>query len=325
MSVSLAVPGAPGTVYLIRRLGQSILVLWGAFTVTFLLLYALPGDPVAIMLNQGEQSLTDPAQVAALRAQFHMDQPLPVQYGLALWHALHLDFGISIQSGQPVATLLAQAIPSTALLALVALLLALVIGVAVALAGSLARAGWLRGFLHATPSFGVAMPTFWIGLVLLQLFSFHYGWFPAMGNDGWSSLVLPAITLAIPTSAIIAQVFSRSLAGVLTQPFATTIRAKGVGRLRLLLAHLLPNAAIPLLTVTGVITGNLLAGSVVTETVFSRDGLGRLAQGAVLAKDIPVVQGVVIVAACVFVGVNFCVDLLYPFVDPRAGSARRGG
>lgn len=138
-----------------------------------------------------------------------------------------------------------------------------------------------------------------------------------MGNDGWRSLVMPVATLAIPTSARIAQVMSRSLVLVWSQPFTEAIRAKGVSRTRLMLVHTLPNAAIPLLTMAGLIVGGLLAGSVVTETVFSRDGIGRLAQGAVSAKDIPMVQGVVLVVAASFVVVNLVVDLLYPLLDPR--------
>jgi peptide/nickel transport system permease protein len=304
------------------RLGQSLLVLWAAFTVSFLVLYVLPSDPVSIMLNQGEQGMADPAQLAALRAEYNLDKPIVVQYGIALWHALHLDFGHSIQSGQPVVALLEQALPATATLAATALCIALVLGIGIALAASLTRTPWLRALLLSLPSFGVSLPTFWIGLLLLQVFSFQYFLFPAMGNDGWQSLVLPAVTLSIPTTAAIAQVLSRSLAGVWEQPFTEAIRAKGLTRLRLLFVHVLPNAGIPLLTMAGIIAGNLLAGSVVTETVFSRDGIGRLAQGAVAVKDIPVVQGVVVLAAVVFVVINLVVDLLYPLLDPRIGGGR---
>jgi len=307
----------------VRRLAQSILVLWAAFTVSFAILYVLPSDPVSIMLNQGEQGMADPAQLAALRAEYHLDKPLVVQYAIALWHALHLDFGRSIQSGQSVTALLEQALPATAALAATALALGLLLGVTLAVASGFARSTWLRGALLAGPSLGVSLPTFWIGLLLLQGLSFHVHLFPAMGNDGWRALVLPALTLAIPTSAAIAQVLSRSMADVRAQPFVEAIRAKGVGRARLLLLHVLPNAAVPLLTMAGIITGNLLAGSVVTETVFSRDGIGRLAEGAVSVKDIPVVQGVVLLAAAIFVVVNLVVDLLYPLLDPRIAHGRR--
>ncbi|CAH2603918.1 ABC transporter permease [Rhodovastum atsumiense] len=306
------------------RLAHSAVVLWAAFTLSFLILYVLPSDPVSIMLNQAEQSMAAAAQVAALRAEYHLDQPLVVQYGLALWRALHLDFGRSIQSGQPVAALLAQAMPATAALAGAALSLALLTGTAIALLASLAG-GPARRLLHALPAVGISMPTFWVGLVLLEWLSFRLTLFPAMDDGGARALVLPAVTLAVPTAAVIAQVLGRSLAGVWRQPFIEAIRAKGLTRLRMLFVHVLPNAAVPLLTMAGVIAGHLLAGAVVTETVFSREGIGRLAQGAVAAKDIPMVQGVVVLAAVVFVGVNLMVDLLYPLLDPRIGLARRTG
>jgi len=303
--------------YAFSRIVQSAFVLWAAYTVSFVILYILPSDPVSIMLNQGDQSMVDPAQVAALRAQYHLDEPLLVQYGIALWQALRLDLGVSIQTGQQVAAMLAQAAPATAALALCALAAALVLGLGLALAASSARNARLRSALQAAPSLGVCLPTFWVGLLLLQWLSFTFPVFSAMGNDGWQSLVLPAATLALPTAATVAQVLSRSLSAVWGQPFVGALRAKGLSRRRLLFTHVLPNATIPVLTMTGVLMGNLLAGSVVTETVFSREGIGRLAQGAVAVKDIPVVQGVVVLAAAVFVAVNLVVDLAYPLLDPR--------
>ncbi|QEO18161.1 ABC transporter permease [Acetobacter vaccinii] len=303
--------------YVAARVGQSALVLWAAFTLSFAILYVLPGDPVSIMVNQDGQSLVDGAELAKLKAEYNLDKPITEQYFIALWRVLHLDFGRSIQSGQTVASALANAIPPTANLAFCALVVALIMGVGLAVLGCLVQAPWLRTLLLALPSLGAALPTFWIGLLFLQVLSFHFTIFPAMGNDGWRSLVMPVATLAIPTSARIAQVMSRSLALVWSQPFTEAIRAKGVSRTHLMLVHTLPNAAIPLLTMAGLIVGGLLAGSVVTETVFSRDGIGRLAQGAVSAKDIPMVQGVVLVVAASFVVVNLIVDLLYPLLDPR--------
>ncbi len=308
--------------YLGRRLAQAALVLWAAYTVSFVILYILPSDPISIMLNQSDASLADPAQVAALRAEYHLDEPLWKQYGLALAAALRLDLGTSIQSGQPVARLLAEAAPSTAALALAALLSAVVLGVGLALAAAGARGQRLRGLLQALPAVGVCLPTFWVGLLLLQAFSFGLPWFPAMGNGGWRSLVLPALTLAIPTAATLAQVLARSLSATWGLPFVEALRAKGLSRTRLLLCHVFPNAAIPLVTMAGLLMGNLLAGAVVTETVFSREGLGRLAQGAVAVKDIPVVQGVVVFAAAVFVTVSLVVDLAYPWLDPRISRHR---
>ncbi|WP_455923745.1 ABC transporter permease [Pseudomonas putida] len=302
------------------RVGQALLVLWAAFSVSFVLLYALPSDPVSIMLNQsGEQTSVDAAQVARLRAEYNLDKPLLVQYGLALGKALHLDFGRSIQTGQPVAGALLQALPATAQLAFAALVLALVLGTGLALLASLSRLPWLRDALLGVPALAVSLPTFWVGLLLLQAFSFGLHWFPAMGNRGVPALVLPAVTLAIPTSAVIAQVLLRSMAQVQRQPFVEALRAKGLSWSRVVCVHVLHNALVPILSLSGVIVGSLLAGSVVTETVFSRDGIGRLAQAAVSVQDIPMVQGVVVLAALIFVVVNLAVDALYPLLDPRLG------
>ncbi len=304
----------------LSRVGQALLVLWAAFSVSFVLLYALPSDPVSIMLNQsGEQTSVDAAQVARLRAEYNLDKPLLVQYGLALGKALHLDFGRSIQTGQPVAGALLQALPATAQLAVAALVLALGLGTGLALLASLSRLPWLRDALLGVPALAVSLPTFWVGLLLLQAFSFGLHWFPAMGNRGVPALVLPAVTLAIPTSAVIAQVLLRSMAQVQRQPFVEALRAKGLSWSRVVCVHVLHNALVPILSLSGVIVGSLLAGSVVTETVFSRDGIGRLAQAAVSVQDIPMVQGVVVLAALIFVVVNLAVDALYPLLDPRLG------
>lgn len=300
------------------RPAQAALVLWAAFTLSFAILYALPGDPVAILLAQsGEPGMVDPAKVAELRARYHLDGSLWQQYGGALWRLLHLDLGNSLQTGKPVAQALAAALPSTLALALAALVLAIPLGVGLALAGHHVRRPALQSTLQNAPAVVVSLPTFWVGLLLLQLFSFQLHWLPAMGSHGFASLVLPAVTLALPCAAMIAQVLGRSIASVSRQPFVQALRSKGVGPWRLLCGHILHNAAIPLLSVAGTLLGNLLAGAVVTETVFSRDGVGRLAQAAVASQDITVVQGVVLLAAALYVLTNLLTDLLYPLLDPR--------
>ena len=167
------------------------------------------------------------------------------------------------------------------------------------------------------PALGVAIPTFWIGLLLLQTFSFRLGWFPAVGNAGFESLVLPAITLAVPNSALIAQVLLRSLDDIWRQPYIHALRGKGLTRFGLLVKHGLRNAVIPALSLAGVIAGQFLAGTVVVETVFTRDGIGRLTQMGVQTQDLPLVQGIVVFAAVVFVVTSLIVDLLYPLIDPR--------
>ena len=234
-----------------------------------------------------------------------------------LGNYLHGDLGRSIQSGAPVTSAIGHALPQTLQLAGLALALAVVCGVALALLAAYTRSRWLRQSLLSLPPLAVSIPSFWVGLMLLQLFSFHWALFPAVGNEGFSSLVLPAITLALPTAAVIAQVLAKSLSTTWQQPYIETARAKGADRLRIVLHHALRNAIIPTLTMVGLIIGSLLAGTVVVETVFSRNGIGRLTATAVTDQDIPLVQGLVMLSAVIFVVVNLAVDLAYPLVDPR--------
>jgi peptide/nickel transport system permease protein len=310
--------------YLLRRAAQGLLVLWAAFTIAFFVLYLLPSDPAALAAGAGgEVQDVDPALLDDLRAQYGLDRPLLVQYADALWRALRLDFGASYQSGAPAGTLVAQALPETLKLTGAALALAVVGGTALAVAAVLPRSRALRQVLSALPPLGVALPTFFVGLVLLQVVSFRAGLLPAIGNEGWRSLVLPAVTLAVPPGAQLAQVLSRSLRGTLAEPYVETARAKGAGRLRVHLGHALRNAAIPAFTMLGVMVGSLLGGAVVTETVFSRVGLGRLTVQSVNQQDVPVVLAVVVLSALVFVVTTLVVDLLYPLLDPRIETRSR--
>lgn len=306
--------------YLLRRLGLAAVVLWAVWTVSFIVLYLLPGDPVATMAS-GDGEPVSPSELDALRARYGLDQPLPVQYVTKLWAALHGDLGTSFASGQDVRTAVAQALPPTLQIAAAGLLVAVVGGTAVALAATWARTPWLRQVLASLPSLAVSLPVFWVGLMLVQLFSFSLGWLPSVGDRGPESLILPAVTLGLPTGALVAQVLAKSLTQALDSPYVTTARAKGVGAAAVHLRHALGNAAIPALTVLGYVVGNLLAGSVVVETVFTRPGLGRLTVASVGAQDIPVVQGIVLFAALAFVVVNLLVDLAYPLLDPRVAVA----
>ena len=306
------------TGYVLRRLGAAVLVLWAAFTVSFAVLYLLPSDPVSIMLDAANPGGTvDPEQVAELSAQYGFDRPPLEQYVVLLGRAVTGDLGVSVTSGAPVSQLLADAFPQTLALTSFALGLALLLGGAIAAISSWSRSTRLRGALLSLPPLGVSMPTFWIGLLLLQLFSFRLPIFPAVGNQGFPSLVLPAVTLAIPLSAVIAQVLARSMRTACDAPYVETALAKGESRGRVQWRHVTRNAALPALTLLGIAVGNLLAGAVVVETVFSRSGFGGLVEKAVRTQDIPVVQGVVVVGALVFVVVNLVVDLAYPALDPR--------
>lgn len=316
------------TRYLGSRVLQAIGVLWAAFTVSFVVLYLLPSDPVSMAVDSAAANgaAIDPDAVAQLQARYGLDQPVWVQYWNALTHAVRGDFGISIATGQPVTEAISSAVPGTLALASAALVLAVVFGTTVAFLATYTRIGWLRTALFSLPPLGVAVPTFWVGLLLLQVFSFRLKLFPAFGDQGFSHLVLPAITLALPTGAVIAQVLAASLQSTGRQPFIEAARAKGASRWRIQTRHALRLSSIPAFTIAGVLVGNLLAGSVVVETVFSRAGLGRLTQTSVMAQDIPVVQGIVVFTSLVFVLVNLAVDVLYPLIDPRIlDGGRRGG
>ncbi|MEU1299474.1 ABC transporter permease [Streptomyces shenzhenensis] len=304
--------------YVVKRVAQAVGVLWAAYTVSFLVLDYLPGDPVTAMAGAGMDSgQVDPAQLAALRHEYGFDKPVLVQYAEYLGRAVRGDFGDTVSTGRPVISVLIDALPQTLLLTGAALLLAVLLGGGLAVVATYTSQRWLRQLLLSLPPLGVSVPTFWVGLLLVEAFSFRLHWFPAFGNDGLRGLVLPALTLAVPTGAQIAQVLAKSLLTALDQAYTETARAKGAGRWRVHLRHALRNASLPALTVVGLLVGQLIAGSVVVETVFSRDGLGRVTAAAVTAQDIPLVQGVVVFGALIFVATNLVVDLLYPLLDPR--------
>jgi len=305
------------TRFVLKRFAHAVGVLWATFTAAFLLLYALPGDAALSKLNLGGGGAYSAEGLAKMRAELGLDQSVFVQYGRALWAALHGSFGVSVQTGQDALQMFAIGVPETLKLAALALAMGLVLGVGVALLAAYVQSSLLRGVLLSFPVAGVSMPSFWVGLVLLQVFSFQLKLLPGMGNDGVASIVLPATVLAIPTAALIAQILSRSLSGVLASPYIATARGRGASRSRLLVNHALRNSAIPVMTAFGTMSGQLIAGSVVVETVFSRSGIGLLTVKAVLFQDTPIVLVAVLFAASVFVTVNLIVDILYPFVDPR--------
>ncbi|WP_236669659.1 ABC transporter permease [Streptomyces antimycoticus] len=312
--------------YLLRRLGQAVFVIWAAFTVTSLLLYLLPSDPVQIMI--GPQVRPTPGQLARLRHEYGLDQPVVVQYLTHLGRALQGDLGRSLQSGVPVVTELTRALPNTLALTGCSLGLGTLLGGAVAWSAAYTSSPRLRATLLAVPSLFNSVPTFWLGLVLMQLFSFTLRAFPTSGGTGFAALVLPAVTLAVPSAAFIGQILGAELIKAVREPYADTARAKGASRSRVLWGHALRNAMMPTLTVLGLLVGWQLSGSVVVETVFGWDGIGRLTEEAVRTQDIPMVQGLVLLAAVCLALINLTVDLVYPLVDPRVlvrGPAGRPG
>ncbi|TDW24186.1 ABC transporter permease [Kribbella kalugense] len=305
--------------YVAQRLLHAVVVLWAAYTLTMLALFVLPSDPVTTMLLGGANSdmTVDRVQLETLRHELGFDQPLGRQYLTLLGRAVRGDFGESVQTGQPVSALLWNGLVPTAELATAALLIAVIAGSAVALISTSTRIRPLGGLLQSATAVGVSIPSFWLGLTLIELLSFRWRLLPAVGGRGLSGLILPAITLGIPAGSVIAQVFGRSLRSVLAEPFIVTAEAKGAGRVRIQLRHALRNAALPPLTLAGMIVGSLLGGAVVVETVFARNGLGRIAVDAVTNQDLPVVEGLVLLSAAVYVTTSLLVDLAYPLLDPR--------
>jgi peptide/nickel transport system permease protein len=302
--------------YVAARILQAAGVLVAAYTVAFLILDALPGNAVDAVTGGQSTDMTR-QQLQVLKVQFGLNRPVYSQWWLHLSQALQGNLGRSYITGGKVASLLAANLPSTAALTGTALLFAVIFGGGLALWATHTSSGRLRSLLLSLPPLGVAVPTFWMGLMLLQVFSFDIHVFPGTGNEGIRSLILPAVTLAIPTGALIASLLARSLENALAAPYSDTARAKGASEARVQFRHALRNALTSTVTITGLLVGQLLAGAVVVETVFSRAGLGQLTATAVSNDDIPVVQGMVILGAAVFVTINLIVDLIYPMLDRR--------
>jgi peptide/nickel transport system permease protein len=299
--------------YLIRRLVLSLLVLLGAGVATFLILHVAPGDPAQLMLSDVGAT---PEQLQALRRQLGLDAPLPVQLARFLWRALHLDFGHSFYSRQPVVSELARQLPATAELALAAFGLAVLMGVPLGLVAALWRGRWLDTLSTAGAVIGISMPSFWLGLLLIFVFSVSLGWFPVTGQGGLDRLVLPAVALAVGPGALIARLVRSSVLEILRKDYVRVAHAKGLSPARVLFRHVMKNSLIPVVTIAGLQLGAMLSGAVVIETVFARQGVGRLAVTAILAKDFPLVQGVVFFAALVYVSMNTLVDILYALLNP---------
>ncbi|UQY35254.1 ABC transporter permease [Pseudomonas fulva] len=311
--------------YLIGRVGQALLVLWGAYSISYFILYLLPGDTLAIMLSASgmEADSLSPEDLARAQAYYGLDKGIFEQYVSLLWNVVQGDFGQSLSLNRPVNELLVERLPQTLSLAGLAILLSLIGGIGLAYLTAYVRWQPLKVALARLPSLGFSVPVFWLGLLLIQVFAFSLGWFPATGSRGFDSLILPAVTLAIPSAAVYAQVLQRGFQGVWQEPYITTAYAKGLSRRQVQARHGFKNAALPILTLIGLQVGNTVSGAVLVETIFARNGVGRLAQEAVLRQDIPVVLAIVAVSAAAFVLVNLIVDLLYPYLDPRIAHTPR--
>jgi peptide/nickel transport system permease protein len=299
--------------YLVQRLAGALLVILGVVSIVFLLIHLIPGDPVEIMLGESAAA----ADREALRISLGLDQPLAVQFVNYLGGLLQFDLGSSIHLRRPVSDLLLERLPATGLLAavslLVALLLALPLGILAAVRKDTVWDSGAMGF----SMLGVSIPNFWLGPLLILVFSLWLGWFPVSGRNGFASVVLPALTLGTGLAAVLSRMVRSSMLEVLGEDYIRTARAKGLPGRRVVMQHALRNALLPVITLLGLQLGALLAGAVITETVFSWPGIGLLTIEAIQSRDYPVVQACVLLISLCYVVVNFLTDLAYAQIDPR--------
>ena len=311
--------------YLRRRLLTTIPVLLGVSLAIFLMLHMLPGDPVLMMLTEhrGGAAPTVTGNITQemydnLRHELGLDRPMVVQFGDFLFKAVQGDLGESFRGGQPVLKLIQRNLPHTVVLAFSGLIVALFLGLVFGVVAALNRGKWLDGLTMTLAVVGVSMPSFWLGIMLLLVFALYLRILPAAAMAGdIRSLILPSLALGISASAILARLTRSSMVEVLQQDYVRTARAKGLREQIVVLKHALKNSLMPVLTVAGLQFGSLLSGAVVVEVVFGRPGIGQIVVNAVLEKDFPVVQGMVLFAAFTYVIANLLVDLSYSWLDPR--------
>jgi len=304
------------THYLVTRLLAAIPVLFGASVLVFAMLAFIPGDPVDVILGASGASVTA-EQRTALRAQLGLNDPLPVRYVHFVGNALQGDLGRSISSRRPVVLEIATQIPSTLQLAVAGMTISVALGFLLGTIAAVRHNTLWDTVIMVVALGGVAIPSFWLGMLLLLVFSLWLGWLPPAGSDGLERLIMPAIALGYGASAVVARLVRSSMLEVLSQDFLRTARAKGFTDRAVVVRHAVKNALIPVVTLLGVQAGFLIANAVVVETVFSRQGIGRLLVQGLSNRDFPVVQGVVLVIAALYVVLNLLVDLAYAWIDPR--------
>jgi len=297
------------------RLAGGVLVLWAVATLTFFALHLMPGDPVLAILGGASGNPTAETIAQATR-EFGLDKPLAAQYALYLGRLLQGDLGMSYSQHLPVTQVLAEQSGATLQLTFSALALAwlLVLALTVLTAG---RGRWVSSLASLAETLAAALPHFWLGILLLAVFAFGLRWFPPAGSDGWRTLVLPAVALAIPLAGFIAQVTRESLELTLEQPFVLTARTRGLSDTAVRFKHALRHAVLPGISLSGWAIGALISGAVVIEVIFSRKGLGRQLYQAVQAQDLPLTIGISLAVAAVYVLANIVIDLLYLWIDPR--------
>jgi peptide/nickel transport system permease protein len=299
---------------LMLKILNAVVSIFGSLVLVFFIIYLLPGDPVLSMLDP---STATPEMVANLRKELGLDESIYVQFKEYFMNVLQGDFGQSIVNSEPVLPKILEHLPATLALTLTSSVLAVVIGVTLGVLSAIYKNQWIDFLARFIGLFGISMPTFWSGIILILIFSVYLNWFPAMGSDGWQTLVLPTLSLGFVGAGLIIRMVRTSMLEVINEQFIVTLRAKGLKEMVVMYRHALRNALIPAITIIGLNIGELMAGTVVIETVFSRQGMGRIVADAIMAKDLPVIQGVVFFSAVVYVIVNLLVDLSYSMIDPR--------
>jgi len=299
--------------FLFHRLTSFFTVIFGVLLLTFLLIHLVPGDPVEVMLGESASS----ADRDALRIELGLNQPLLQQFGTYLNKLAHADFGHSIHTKASIAELIKTRYPATLKLALLALMIGLVVGIPLGIYSAL-KAGHWQDILVTIVSVRLsAMPAFWLGPVLMLIFAVWLGWLPVSGMESCASIILPAVTLGFGLSAILTRMTRTSLLEVLNDDYIRTARAKGLSERVVILRHAMRAALLPIITIVGLQMGSLLAGAVITETIFSWDGIGRLLVESIEKRDYPVTQACVLIVALSYVVVNLFTDVLYKLADPR--------
>ena len=302
--------------YALGRLIGTVPVLFGVTLLVFLMAWVTPGDPVIAMLGEASQGISRQA-LEDLRRELGLDRPLPVQYVDYVAGLLRGDLGDSIRSRRPVLAEIRDRLPATLELALAALAIAVALGVTLGVLAAVRKRTWVDGAAIAVALVGVSIPVFWSGFLLMIVFALELGWLPASGRGTWRHLVLPAVTVGVSSAAFIARITRGAVLEALAQDYVRTAKAKGLAPCRVVLRHALRNALLPIVTVVGLQLGGLLGGAVLTETVFAWPGVGRLLVDAIVARDLPLVQGSVLVVSLLFILVNLAVDLSYAAINPK--------
>ena len=299
--------------YTIRRLLYIIPILLGVIFIVTLTLDLIPGDPAALILGE----FATPEAIANLRSNLGLDRPLIVRYGNYILDLLQGDLGNSMRESRPVSQIIGEAFPITALLASAAMAIVIVVGIPLGIIAASRPGSFVDNLIRVVSLIGLSMPVFWTGIVFVVIFSVGLRWFPVSGSGTWRHLVLPAVTLALPSLGVLARIARTSVLDVLQEDYVRTATAKGVSRRSVLFKHTLRNALVPIITVIGLQLGNMLGGSILTETVFAWPGIGRQTVFAIFNRDFILIQGIVLVFATIYVGLNLLVDLSYGLLDPR--------